>query len=959
MDPLENALQTETSQFCSTYEWLKDSMPSCFFTANSSQEILFITHGLMQLSRQDYCSHLKVENGVFILSLDEPHLGSKCLQSYSDQTLISYTLFVSNVAFVNEKALRITKITFSSQQKTPFLSNLSSEEQEQLLKTLQENNGALSSLDKLPKNISSSIVEALPLDQKISLLLCVLEALKSDHCCYKVFCDTKLHIVLAWKELLLPNFVYRLSLLLEKRGLQLTSLQMDRIEGIVLVAFSCEGLHHKAPWQETDIDALVEEMTSFPYFEGLDGIEKTFANSGLLSEGAVNILKAITYLIHQTLLHCDIYAYSLEHIEEDLQRYPNIVVDLMQLFSHKFHPEKNSLELYKTSYTKIAEEIRAIDTGDSFYDPRRKKVLNQFLFSIDCMLKTNAYHYSKRAICFRLRPEYLGGTACDISHKFPELPYAIFFMKGFHFLGFHIRFADLARGGLRTVAIQDKEKAFSERNHVLLECYTLAYTQNKKNKDIPEGGAKGVIFLEPLEESLDHKKALLQYAQKAYVESLLSLVNCHTDGTLRATHTVDYLQKPEYIYLGPDENMHSEMISWIAAYSKQKLYFPGIAFISSKPNIGINHKEFGVTSLGVNVYMEEALRFLKIDPTKQQFTIKMTGGPDGDVAGNQMLNLGKYYPKTAKLLTTVDISGLIFDPLGLDLQVLAELFHQGKPICHYPAHLLSHGGFITSFIDQGEGCCLRKKNTDLIEEKISAFHVQQQIRHTLYQTQADIFLPAGGRPRSLHEGNIEEFLISKEIPSVKAVIEGANLYLTPEARKALEKRGTLVLKDSSANKGGVICSSFEVLLGLCLSEEEFLAQKPQLVAEILEVVESKSRKEAHLLLSTYKIQGIPLTELSEKISLHIQTYKKQILHYLDTISLSLDPEDPLNQILLSYALKTLRSKYPSRIFSHIPEPHKKAIIACHLASELVYSKGLSWQPNVEDMIPSIIENFFR
>ena len=49
-------------------------------------------------------------------------------------------------------------------------------------------------------------------------------------------------------------------------------------------------------------------------------------------------------------------------------------------------------------------------------------------------------------------------------------------------------------------------------------------------------------------------------------------------------------------------------------------------FISSKPRAGINHKEYGVTSEGVNVYLDVALReSLGIDPTKDSFTIKMTG----------------------------------------------------------------------------------------------------------------------------------------------------------------------------------------------------------------------------------------------------------------------------------------------------------------------------------------------
>ena len=56
--------------------------------------------------------------------------------------------------------------------------------------------------------------------------------------------------------------------------------------------------------------------------------------------------------------------------------------------------------------------------------------------------------------------------------------------------------------------------------------------------------------------------------------------------------------------------------------------------MSSKPDAGVNHKEFGVTSEGVHVFLEAALRdTLGVDPKVDPFTVKLTGGPDGDVAG--------------------------------------------------------------------------------------------------------------------------------------------------------------------------------------------------------------------------------------------------------------------------------------------------------------------------------------
>ncbi len=51
--------------------------------------------------------------------------------------------------------------------------------------------------------------------------------------------------------------------------------------------------------------------------------------------------------------------------------------------------------------------------------------------------------------------------------------------------------------------------------------------------------------------------------------------------------------------------MHNDMIVWICNYAKKYNYKPGLSFMSSKPGAGINHKEYGVTSRGVNIYMEE------------------------------------------------------------------------------------------------------------------------------------------------------------------------------------------------------------------------------------------------------------------------------------------------------------------------------------------------------------------
>ena len=75
--------------------------------------------------------------------------------------------------------------------------------------------------------------------------------------------------------------------------------------------------------------------------------------------------------------------------------------------------------------------------------------------------------------------------------------------------------------------------------------------------------------------------------------------------------------------------------------------------MSSKPGAGINHKEFGVTSEGVAVFVERALREVGIDARKDAFRISLVGGPDGDVAGNLLKIMQRDWP-SARVVGVAD-----------------------------------------------------------------------------------------------------------------------------------------------------------------------------------------------------------------------------------------------------------------------------------------------------------------
>lgn len=1008
-DQLIKAIEKESEKFREYYLWLEQSMPKEFFADVKFEDIILITHSLMGFHLENDYSQINLKRGAIVLCLEQPDADIKILKKFSLNGIKYYCAHVSNqhppIKGVKSK-LRVVVIDFFEANES-VIAPFSDKDRKRLKGLVQERNPDVvdNEFDNLLRQVNSRFLATVPLERIALAIDMFFRAQTRDHCQYevrynedwKVSHGPSMHIVFAWKNTSKANFFYHLAKVIYRHNLIMKGVHASRINphtenNILIMVIGLQGADGRPAWESADIDDFLKELVTVKYFVQNDLIEKNFVEKKLVRGNIANFIRSLIDFIHQVLVQLDAYKYTPKSIEETLCQHPDLVQLICKAFEHKFHPEHHNIKAYREIRDQVAASIKDLDTGKENIDEQHKNILNQAINFIEFTLKTNFYRNNKVALAFRLDPTYLDQVPFDRKTIFPVLPFAIFYIKGLCFFGFHIRFKDLARGGLRTVIPKRKEFIDLERNEVFMENYSLAYTQQKKNKDIPEGGAKGVIFLDcsdqielekevyteelkkqhlkqseidsKLSASLRIEKLYyLHQSQRSFVDALLSLVNCEADGTLCSKNIYSYYYKPEHIYLGPDENMHTEIIEWIAAQSKHYHYKPGSSFISSKPKIGINHKEHGVTSLGVNVYMHQVLEFLGIDPKKDSFTVKMSGGPDGDVAGNQMKNLYHYYPNTAKLLATTDVSGTIYDPIGLDLKELVRLFDLEKPISFYNPELLNEGGFLVDTTQKREQSnysqqtlCWRKKEGKLIEDWLSGNEMNSLLRHNVHQTIADIFIPCGGRPATLNINNYTDFLDRQNNPTSKAIVEGANLYLTAKARKELEQLGVLIIKDSSANKGGVIASSYEVLCGLALKDTEMLEYHPQIIKETLAVIEKRSLDEAKLMLKAYKDQGLPLTEISDKVSQKINLYTYQLLDYFENIHLSNDPNDTLIRCFLDYCPKFLQQKFQKRLIDEIPDGHKKAIISCYLASKVVYGKGLDWSPTLVGLLPVLLSH---
>ena len=146
-----------------------------------------------------------------------------------------------------------------------------------------------------------------------------------------------------------------------------------------------------------------------------------------------------------------------------------------------------------------------------------------------------------------------------------ETPYGMIFAHGRRFDGYHVRFRDIARGGMRLVTPASPEQFALESAHQYDECYGLAYAQQMKNKDIPEGGSKGVVLIDTVGMSTTGKDFVMRKAVKAFTDTILDLI-VETAETKR--EIVDFLGKKEVLYLGPDEQVSVCLMGGIeVAYS--------------------------------------------------------------------------------------------------------------------------------------------------------------------------------------------------------------------------------------------------------------------------------------------------------------------------------------------------------------------------------------------------------
>ncbi|UCF31852.1 MAG: NAD-glutamate dehydrogenase [bacterium] len=690
---------------------------------------------------------------------------------------------------------------------------------------------------------------------------------------------------------------------------------------------------------------------------------REFVRNRIMDGEDASLVNAFIAFCHTNLAHNQPDVYELETVERAFHGNPEISRLLVSLFRVRFDPEVRDRE---ASYRKDLEEtetaVARYNTGHRRLDQIRRNVFRCCLSFIRHTLKTNFFVLEKQALSFRLDPSYLTELDPSFTADLPsDLPFRVTFFFGRYGFGYHIGFSDIARGGWRTVVVRTQDDFITSVNSLFREVYVLAHTQHLKNKDIYEGGSKMVVVVDG--RALDDRDLVDQRMYKAqygFINAFLDIFVTE-GGRARESRVVDFYGEEEAIELGPDENMHDSMVEAIAWLSVNRGYLLGSGIISSK-KVGINHKEYGVTSTGVVTFAEVTMAELGLDMRRDRFTVKLTGGPNGDVAGNAIRLLLDRCPRV-KIVLILDGSGVLYDPEGLSRAELRRILFRGD-VDAFRTVKLHPGGFLLYRSRTRQSGLVKlfwrvARTEEGFEERwVSLDRYHREFDEVIFTTPADLFIPAGGRPETIHEDNWHQFFPEGGPPTVKAIVEGANSFLTPEARDQIQKKGVIVMRDASANKCGVISSSYEVIANLLMTEEEFLAEKDRYVSDVLSILERRAADEARLILARHReAEGRRLyTEISDEISREINSLYGRLFDFLQR-NPEMCEQVLFRKALLDHMPDLIREKrkYRSRI-GRLPSKYRYAILASEIASSLVYRS--SREADFEDVVVGHLRRVF-
>jgi glutamate dehydrogenase len=496
--------------------------------------------------------------------------------------------------------------------------------------------------------------------------------------------------------------------------------------------------------------------------------------------------------------------FSQSYIERVLRSNITITRLMLRLFESRFDPDRQPGEAERSEA--ITEEIRG--ELDDVASLDQDRILRAYWGLIRATLRTNYFAEPAPYLVVKL-------DAAQVPDLPAPRPAFELFVYSPRFEAVHLRFANVARGGLRW---SDRREDF--RTEIL----GLAKAQEVKNSVIVPSGAKGGFVCKQLPDPGDREayQGEVLACYRSFISAMLDVTdNIEAGRVVPPARVARHDHDDPYLVVAADKGTatFSDTANEIA---QSRGFWLGDAFASGGSE-GYDHKKMGITARGAWESVKFHFQTIGIDVDQADFTVAGIGDMSGDVFGNGML-----LSRHIKLVAAFDHRHLFLDPDPDPAASFAErqrLFAlERSSWADYDPALISAGGGVWPRTAKSVPVPPQARAVLGLGEGVTALPPDQLISAVLRapvdllwnggigtyvkattQVQAD----AGDRSNDAVRVDASEL-------RARVIGEGGNLGLTEEARVEYALGGGLVNTDFIDNSAGVDTSDHEVNIKILL-----------------------------------------------------------------------------------------------------------------------------------------------
>ena len=531
-----------------------------------------------------------------------------------------------------------------------------------------------------------------------------------------------------------------------------------------------------------------------------DTLDRLILSEGLTWQEA-RLFRALNHYLIQLGL-----GYTPSFMSNTLLANPGITKHLVEFFNVSFDPNNGLNDEQRNARREdleaaLVEELNKIPTLDA------DRYLRSLSKVIRAILRTNAY-LGREAFAIKVAPQQI---------DFAPLPRPKFeiFVYSPRVEGVHLRFGDVARGGLRW---SDRRDDF--RTEVL----GLVKAQMVKNAVIIPTGAKGGFYPKQLPDPAVDRDAWITEGRESYKVFIRSLLDV-TDNLAVGTDGSETVVRPEGV-IARDENDYYLVVAadkGTAAFSDtanaislERGFWLGDAFASGG-SVGYDHKAMGITARGAWESVKRHFAELGHDAQTEAFTAVGIGDMSGDVFGNGLLR-----SKATRLVAAFDHRDIFLDPTpdaAVSFEERQRLYNLPRSSWQdYNRELISAGGGVYSrglksieiTPEVREVLGLDESVTELAPTELISAILKAPV-DLIYNGGIGTYVKASTETNAQVGDKANDALrVNGKDLRARIVGEGGNLGFTQLGRIEAARNGVLLNTDAIDNSAGVETSDREV-----------------------------------------------------------------------------------------------------------------------------------------------------